>query len=59
MSEEATTPDALESAGGFCDSIERRDFEAALTVYFDREHVFADLGLGGQAMSQVRRRGGR
>jgi ketosteroid isomerase-like protein len=30
-----------------------------LTVYFDREHVFADLGLEGQAMSQVRRRGGR
>jgi hypothetical protein len=33
MSEQSDQPDALASARGFCDSIERRDFEAALSFF--------------------------
>jgi hypothetical protein len=47
MSEQSDQPDALASARGFCDSIERRDFEAALS-FFGPDPVWdmSALGMG-------------
>jgi ketosteroid isomerase-like protein len=56
MSQEPSTPATLESARGFCDSIEGRDFETALS-FFGPDPVWdmSALGMGAfEGRAQIR-----